>query len=148
MWGILRLSARAAAWRTTLDAPLVGLPILLGFAVAAAFVRVALQLLVAGTWHTFNPYGLNAVVALIALELAVAALFVRPAGRAMSEHFSELLRFWARRMPDRLALRFDQRDYSWHQLDQGRDRVPRAHGDEPPWGHPRHRGVALRVTAA
>src|ERR1700733_12270074 len=82
VWGILRLSARAAAWRTTLDAPLVGLPILLGFAVAAAFVRVALQLLVAGTWHTFNPYGLNAVVALIALELAVAALFVRPAGRA------------------------------------------------------------------
>jgi fatty-acyl-CoA synthase len=41
----------------------------------------------------------------------------------MSEHFSELLRFWARRMPDRLALRFDQRDYSWHQLDQAVDEV-------------------------
>jgi hypothetical protein len=82
VWGILKLSARAAAWRTTPDAPLVGLPVLLGFAVAAALVRVALQLLVAGTWHAFNPYGLNAVVALIALEIAVAALFIRPAGRA------------------------------------------------------------------
>src|SRR3984885_252358 len=82
VWGILKLSVRAAAWRTTADVPLVGLPVLVGFAVAAVLVRVALQLLVAGTWHTFNPYGLNAVVALIALELAVAALFVRPAGRA------------------------------------------------------------------
>jgi hypothetical protein len=69
-------------WRTTADPPLVGLPVLLGFAVAVAVVRVALQLLVAGSWHAFNPYGLNAVVAWIALELAVAALFVRPAGRA------------------------------------------------------------------
>jgi len=82
VWRILKLSARAATWRTTSDAPLVGLPVLLGFAVAAAEVRVALQLLVAGSWHAFNPYGLNAVVAWIALQLAVAALFVRPAGRA------------------------------------------------------------------
>jgi len=82
VWRILKLSARAAAWRTTPDAPLVGLPVVLGFAVAAALVRIALELLVADTWDTFNPYGLNAVVAWIALELAVAALFVRPAGRA------------------------------------------------------------------
>jgi hypothetical protein len=60
----------------------VGLPVLLGFAVAAAAARIALQLLAAGSWRAFNPYGLNAVVTWIALELAVAALFVRPAGRA------------------------------------------------------------------
>ena len=67
---------------TTADRPLVGLPVLLGFAAVVAIVRIALQLSVAASWHAFNPYGLNAVVAWIALELAVAALFVRPAGRA------------------------------------------------------------------
>ena len=82
MWRVLKLAARAAVWRTTPDPPLVGLPVLLGFAVVTALVRIALQLLAAGSWHAFNPYGLNAVVAWIALELAVAALFVRPAGRA------------------------------------------------------------------
>ncbi len=79
MWRVLKFAARAAVWRTTADPPLVGLPVLLGFAVAVAAVRIALQLLAAGSWHAFNPYGLNAVVAWIALELAVAALFVRPA---------------------------------------------------------------------
>src|SRR5579863_6777438 len=69
-------------WRVTPDPPLVGLPVLLGFAIVTAIVRVALQLLAAGSWHAFNPYGLNAVVAWLALELAVAALFVRPVGRA------------------------------------------------------------------
>ena len=82
MWRVLKFAARAAVWRTTPDPPLVGLPVLLGFAVAVAVVRIALQLLAAGSWHAFNPYGLNAVVAWIALELAVAALFVRPAARA------------------------------------------------------------------
>ncbi len=82
MWRVLKLAARAAVWRTTPDPPLVGLPVLLGFAIVVAAVRIALQLLAAGSWHAFNPYGLNAVVAWIALELAVAALFVRPAGRA------------------------------------------------------------------
>jgi len=82
VWGAVKLAARAAVWRTTPDPPLVGVAALLGFAVAAAVVRIALQLFAAGSWHNFNPYGLNAVVAWIALELAVAALFVRPAGRA------------------------------------------------------------------
>jgi Peptidase C13 family len=81
VWRVLKLSARAAVWRTTSDAPLVGLPVLLAFAVAAVAVRIAIELLAAGTLHTFNPYGLNAVVAWIALELAVAALFVSPPGR-------------------------------------------------------------------
>ena len=82
MWRVLKLAARAAVWRTTADPPLVGLPVLLGFAVLLAAVRIALQLPAAAPWHAFNPYGLNAVVAWIALELAVAALFVRPAVRA------------------------------------------------------------------
>ena len=82
MWRVLKLAARAAVWRTTADPPLVGLLVLLGFALALAAVRIALQLLEAGSWQAFNPYGLNAVVAWIALELAIAALFVRPAGRA------------------------------------------------------------------
>ena len=82
MWGVLRLAGRAAVWRPTPDPPLVGLAVLLGFAAAVAAERMALQLLAAGSWHAFNPYGLNAVVAWIALELAVAALFVRPGARA------------------------------------------------------------------
>ena len=82
MGRVLNFAARAAMWRVMPDPPLVGLPVLLGFAIVTAIVRVALQLLAAGSWHAFNPYGLNAVVAWLALELAVAALFVRPAGRA------------------------------------------------------------------
>ena len=79
---VLKLAARAAIWRTTPDAPLVGLPVLLASAVILAAARVALQLAEAGTWHLFTPYGLNAVVAWIAVELAVAALFVPAAARA------------------------------------------------------------------
>ncbi len=95
MWRVLKLAARAAAWRTTTNPPLAGLPVLLGFAVIAAVVRVALQLLAAGSWHAFNPYGLNAVVASIALELAVAALFVRSAGRATALSAMLLLSIFA-----------------------------------------------------
>jgi hypothetical protein len=79
---ILILALRAAVWRTTPDPPLVGLPVLLGFAATLAVVRTGLQSVDAGSWHHFNPYGLNAVVAWLALELAVAALVVRPATRS------------------------------------------------------------------
>lgn len=82
MWRVLKLTARATVWRTTADPPLAGLAVVLGFAALTAVVRIALQLLAAGSAHDFNPYGLNAIVAWIALELAVAALFVGPAGRA------------------------------------------------------------------
>jgi hypothetical protein len=64
-----------------LDPPLVGLRSLLAFAVLVAAVRAGLQLIEAGALQDFNPYGLNAVIAWIALELAIAALFVRPAAR-------------------------------------------------------------------
>ena len=79
---VFKLAARAAVWRATPEPRLVGLPALLGWAVVLAVIRVALQLLTAGPVATFNPYGLNAVAAWLAFELAVAALFVRPAGRA------------------------------------------------------------------
>ncbi len=82
MWRIFKLAVRAAAWRTSSDPPLVGLPVLLGCTVFVVALRVALQLVAAGSWQSFNPYGLNAAVAWAAIELAVAALFVRPAGRA------------------------------------------------------------------
>ena len=82
LWRIVKLAARAALWRRTAEPTLAGLPALLGFAVLMAAVRIALQRLAAASWSDFNPYGLNAVVAWIALELTVAALFVRPAGRA------------------------------------------------------------------
>jgi len=81
VWHVVKLAARAAVWRRTADPPLVGLPALLAFATLLAAVRATLQLVEAGSWHAFNPYGLNAVVAWIALELAIAALFVRPAAR-------------------------------------------------------------------
>jgi len=82
VWRVLKVAARAAAWRTTPDPRLVGLPVLLAVALMLAAVRIALQLLEAGPAYAFNPYGLNAVVAWIALELAIAGLFVRPPGRA------------------------------------------------------------------
>ena len=81
MWRIVKLAARAAVWRTTPDPPLVGLPVLLGFAVAVAAIRLAIQYVAAGGTPHFNPYGFNAVAAELALELAIAALFVPPASR-------------------------------------------------------------------
>ena len=82
MWRVLKLAARAAIWRTTPDPSLVGLPVLLAFATILAAARIALQLADAGSWHFFTPYGLNAIVAWIAVELAIAALFVPAAARA------------------------------------------------------------------
>src|ERR1700751_2736404 len=72
---------RAAIWRRTSNPPLVGLRSLLAFAGLVAAVRAGLQLVEAGAWQAFNPYGLTAVIAWIALELAIADLFVRPAAR-------------------------------------------------------------------
>jgi hypothetical protein len=80
-WSVLRIVFRAAIWRTTPDARLVGLPSLLICAIALAALRVAVQLLAAGASGAFNPYGLNAAVAWVALDVAVAALFVQPAAR-------------------------------------------------------------------
>jgi hypothetical protein len=82
VWSVFKLAARAAVWRTTPEPALVGLPVLIGWTVVLALVRVALQYVGAGPGPHFNPYGLNAIVAWLALELAVAAFFVRPAGRA------------------------------------------------------------------
>ena len=82
MWSVFKLAARAAVWRTTPDPPLVGLPSLLGWAVTLAVIRVALQFAAtAGGPSHFNPYGLNAVVAWLAFQLAIAAFFVRPTAR-------------------------------------------------------------------
>jgi hypothetical protein len=82
VWRFFKLTARAAVWRTTIGPPLMGLPFLLGTAIVVVACRIALQLLDAGSWHAFNPYGLNAVVAWLAIELAIAALFVSAGGRA------------------------------------------------------------------
>jgi len=82
VWPVFKLAARAAVWRTTPDPPLVGLPSLLGWTVVLALIRVALQFAAtAGGPAHFNPYGLNAVVAWFAFQLAVAAFFVQPAAR-------------------------------------------------------------------
>jgi hypothetical protein len=78
---VLKLVLRAIVWRPTPDARLVGLPSLLFCATALAALRVGVQFLAAGSAWAFNPYGLNAAVAWVALELAVAALFVPPAAR-------------------------------------------------------------------
>jgi hypothetical protein len=82
VWPVFGLAARAAVWRPTRELELVGLPSLLGWAAALAVVRIALEFTAAGSASHFNPYGLNAVVTWLAVELAVAALFVRPAARA------------------------------------------------------------------
>ena len=81
MWSVLRFAARAALWRTTADPPLVGLPVLVGWTIVLALVRIGIQYLDAAPPRVFMPYGLNALVAWLAIMLAVAALFVRPAAR-------------------------------------------------------------------
>ena len=81
MWSVYRLAARAAVWRPTPNATLVDLPSLLGWTVLLAAVRIGLQFLDARLSGGFNPYGLNALAAALAIELAVAGLFMRPAGR-------------------------------------------------------------------
>jgi len=83
VWPVFKLAARSAIWRTTADPPLVGLASLIGWTLVLAGVRIALQYLaIAGGPLHFNPYGLNAIAARLALELAVAAFFVRPPARA------------------------------------------------------------------
>jgi hypothetical protein len=63
------------------DPRLVGAASLIAWALATAAVSIALQFAAAGPHPVFNPYGINAVVAWLALELAVAALLVPRAGR-------------------------------------------------------------------
>jgi Peptidase C13 family len=82
VWSVLKLTAGAVVWRPTRMLQFVGLPSLLVCAVALAVVRLAFQFLGAGPGAGFNPYGLNALVAWVALDIAVAALFVPVAARA------------------------------------------------------------------
>jgi len=77
---VLKVAFRAATWRATPDPRLVGLPSLLVCALALIALRVAAQI-PAGAGGGFNPYGINAAIAWIALEIAVAALFVPPGAR-------------------------------------------------------------------
>ena len=79
---VLKLASRAAIWRTTRLSRLVGLPSLLGWLAGLGVLRMAVQLVAAGSGAGFNPYGLNALVAWLALEAAVTALFVPPAARS------------------------------------------------------------------
>ena len=92
VWSVLKLASRAAIWRTTPDPRPVGLPSLLLSIIAVAALRVALQFVAAGPGGGFNAYGLNAVVAWLALEAVLAALFVPPAARttALSAVFALL----------------------------------------------------------
>lgn len=81
-WAVLKLTGRAAIWLPTPVLQFVGLPSLLVCAIMLAAVRIASQFVAAGPAGALNPYGLDAVVAWLALEIAVAALFVQPAARA------------------------------------------------------------------
>jgi len=76
---VLKVASRAAIWRSTSNARLVGLLGLLVCAIFLTALRVALDFAAAGMTGGFNPYGINAAIAWIALEVAAAALFV-PAG--------------------------------------------------------------------
>jgi hypothetical protein len=78
---VLKLALRAAVWRTTPELSLAGLLSLLGCAAALVIARIALEFVAGGAGASFNPYGLNAVIAWSALDIAVAALFVAPAVR-------------------------------------------------------------------
>jgi hypothetical protein len=54
---------------------------LLGFIVILAALRLVLQFLAAGPHGAFNPYGINALIAWLALEIAVAALILPASAR-------------------------------------------------------------------
>jgi hypothetical protein len=82
VWSVLNVTARAMIWRPTRTLQFVGLPTLLACAALLVAIRLALQFLAAGPGAGFNPYGLNGLVAWVALDVAVAALFVWPAARA------------------------------------------------------------------
>ena len=92
LWSVVKLASRAVIWRTTPDPRPVGLPSLLWWMVLLAAARIALQFLVAGPGRGLNPYGLNAVIAWLALEAAVAGLLVPAAARltALSAMFALL----------------------------------------------------------
>lgn len=81
MWSALKIAMRAAIWRRTPDPRLVGLPSLIGWILVLAAVRCALQLAGALPTPGFDPYGLNALVAWIAIALVITALFVPQPGR-------------------------------------------------------------------
>jgi len=87
---VLKLASRAAIWRTTRVPRLVGLPSLLGWLAGLGVLRMLLQLAAAGSGAGFNPYGLNAIVAWLAIEAVITALFVPPAARntALSAMFA------------------------------------------------------------
>src|ERR1700683_1666177 len=79
---VLKLASRAGIWRTTRLSRLVVLPSLLAWLAGLGALRMVVQLAAAGSSAGFNPYGLNALIALLALEAAVTALFVPPAARS------------------------------------------------------------------
>jgi len=79
---VFKLVACGLVWRPARTLQFVGLPSLLVCAAALTAARIGFQFLAAGPGSGFNPYGLNAAVAWVALDVAVAALFVRPAARA------------------------------------------------------------------
>ncbi len=81
VWSVLRLAGRAALWRITSDPPLVGLPAMLGSALALGAVQLALQYLGLVPWPPMTPQDINALVASLAIGLAVAALFLPVASR-------------------------------------------------------------------
>jgi Peptidase C13 family len=81
VWSVLRIASRAAVWRTTPDARLVGLLTLMICAIMLVLLRIAVQFTAAGPAGAFNPYGLNAAIAWVALEIAVAASFVQSGAR-------------------------------------------------------------------
>jgi hypothetical protein len=76
------LAIRAAVWKTTPQPRLVGLPVLIGCTLVSIVADLASQYVEAGTAARFTPYGLNASLAVILMSFMVAALFVRPQGRA------------------------------------------------------------------
>jgi Peptidase C13 family len=109
-WSVFTLAGRAAVWRKTPDSRPVGLPSLFFWVIGLAALRVALQFAAAGPGAGFNPYGLNAVVAWLALEVAIAALIVPTAARStalsamfalliVAELAAEVLRLTASRLP-------------------------------------------------
>ena len=82
--GCMRTALRATFWRSTAAGRPVGISTVLLFAVVAAVSEAANQYLTAEGAAAFSQYGINSIIAVIAVCAAVTLLFLsqRPRGSA------------------------------------------------------------------
>ena len=80
-WATLVMALRAATWRSTRNVPYVRLPVLLAWSGLYIALQLVLDYAAAGEGWRFHPAGLNFWVALTAIVLLVASVFIERRAR-------------------------------------------------------------------